>query len=163
MNRSLAIVLMVAQDRWLAVCVPIMEQVREAEDQGQLWSAASAPELPAVSTREVEPESVLIQAASLIRAGYVSGDVIQPMEAPYPVEVIVSGLEERGRRAIRQWPTDGDPGQVLLWSLEQAIEKETDEAKQGKLRQILGSLQEVGTTVVAEVAGGVVRGVMGLP
>ncbi len=152
-----------AQDRWLTVCVPIMEQVSEAEDQGQLWTAASAPELPAVSAGDVEPDSVLVQAASLIKAGYLSGDVIQPMEAPHPVEVIVSGLEERGRRAIGQWPTDGDPGQVLLWSLEKAIEKETDEAKRGKLRQILGSLQAVGTTVVAEVASGVVRGVMGLP
>jgi hypothetical protein len=84
----------------------------------------------------------------------------QPAQCTYPV--LVTGVSERARRAVGQWPSGEQLAEELLRRLQQAADDEPDPERRGRLRQATTVLGGVARDVVVEVASAVAARSMGL-
>lgn len=96
---------------------------------------------------------------SLLEAGYVDGRDTGSMDELYDWWDL--RLRERGRRAVKQWPSE-DPGEALVQLLEEHISRASDSAERSRLSQVLDNVREVGTGVLRGVLTDLIRGTAGV-
>jgi hypothetical protein len=125
----------------------VAERVREIREQ---ISQHLGPNLP---TR-------VRHAQDLIDAGYMHGKAEPGMRGSGFVHV--EGLGPTGRRALGHWPSEGEALiRVLIAAVEEAVTTAPDEDR-GKLKRLLGSLQDLATGAGGEVLGSVLARITGL-
>jgi hypothetical protein len=88
---------------------------------------------------------------------FIDGPIAQ--EIPYPLAV--TGVSERARRAVGQWPNGEQLAEELIRKLETAAEQEPDPSRKSKLRQAAQVLAGTARDVFVEVAGVVIARTMG--
>jgi hypothetical protein len=84
-------------------------------------------------------------------AGYIRGERLEGLSETF----IVTGITERGRRAVGLWPSE-DSFEALLEGLEQAAERTDDPKKAGALRRAGRYLREAPRDLVVDVVGAVI-------
>jgi hypothetical protein len=148
---------LVVEDRWHSVAVPILEYMREhARPMTMIpvWHIADAT--------GIDPTDVAVELDSLIAAGYVVGPLRKTMSGGDPTSWFLesSSLGERGLREVGAWPSD-DPYEALLDLLDRRIEATSDPAERSKLAALKSSVSDVGKQLIAgllvEVAKGTIR------
>jgi hypothetical protein len=70
-------------------------------------------------------------------------------------------LRERGRRAVGQWPSE-DPAQALIQLLEERVALTEDPVERSRLEKVLGTVRDVGTSVLSGVLRDLLRNAAGI-
>lgn len=136
------------EDTWTSRELPVLNAVVKAfedRDRRQLRVA----ELTALCDL---PESD-------VQAALRSLDSASPpyLEAPRPgwgatYPAIITGVTERARRAVGQWPTPESLVDRLAEAFGQAAEHEADPQKRGRLREVASWLGQAGRDIAVKVA-----------
>lgn len=83
---------------------------------------------------------------------YIEG--VEGAEARYPIAV--TGVTERARRAVGQWPASDNAAEALVAAINEAAEAEPDEEKKSVLRRtaaaLAGPVREVAMRVLTNEA-----------
>ena len=96
---------------------------------------------------------------ALLEASYIDGRETGSMDELFDWWDL--RLRERGRRAVKQWPSD-DPGETLVQLLEERLSQASDPAERSRLSQVLDAVRDVGTGVLSGVLSDLVRRMAGL-
>lgn len=136
-------------DEWLSEDLPVLRAVRELEDR--LGAQFRADDVVEVTGFDRARTMQLLMR--LARAGYLDAEPLETMAGLR--DVFVSGLAERGRRAVGQWPSE-DPWAGLVDLLSRQIEEEPDANKRSKLVKfrdgVLASGRDVGVSLLTKFA-----------
>ena len=97
-----------------------------------------------------------LHALSKATPPYVEG--IPVAEVPYPI--ILTGVTERARREVGQWPTPDAWVDRLVQALERAAAEEPDQEKRSLLMKAADLIGGVARDVAVKVASGVITGAM---
>lgn len=89
---------------------------------------------------------------------YVSG--VMSSQASYPI--ILTGVTERARRQVGQWPTPEGLANRILLALQDAAEHEADPVQRGRLRHLADAATDAGGGLLAKVIAEVVARQAGL-
>jgi|GEM_PF-1487611 hypothetical protein len=147
-----------AEYTWNDVELPILEAVRQAEAQG----ATNVMGVVVDATPNLSEQQRINAIISLERSGYVeathrrTGDGVEHL-------YMVGTLNEDGRRAVGQWPSNQSPVDVLISLLQDKIDATPDIAEKGRLQSLLNSLSQVGKSVLTDVLSSLIRHQAGLP
>jgi hypothetical protein len=146
---------------WDARELQILFEVHRAEEEGRRCSLRDLLN----SLVSIPSPGVHLGLRSLHEASYISGNILSAWngKAPAGVEDMRNiRLQERGRRAIHQWPSDA-PYERLLQIVDHRLAEEIDPEQRSrlvKLREfVVGAGKDVFVSVLAEVA----RHAAGLP
>ena len=134
-----------AEDRWYAVALPILDYVHERGGTFVLLRIGDIAE-----GTGLEPVEVATEVERLSGAGYLAGSIRKMMSGddPSPWFLENSSLGERGLRVVGAWPSE-DAYEALLDLLEQHIETTSDPTTRSKLSALRGSVSDVGKATIA--------------
>jgi hypothetical protein len=116
-------------DEWASEDLPVLEAVRKLERMlpaGQYMDGQSV-----ANVTGFEHGRVIHLTNRLVKANYLLGEAMT-IDTGVIHEVYVTGLAERGRRVIGQWPSE-DPWANLIDLLQRQIDEEPDAERHGKL------------------------------
>ena len=134
-------------DVWLTEDLPFLRIVRGLEDQAEPGELISLSQNMLIF--DLEHGKGLKIGLRLHAAGYLSGEPLETASGVH--DFYVTGLTERGRRAVGQWPSD-DPWANLVDLLSRQIEQEPDPDKRGRLVKIrdgvLAAGREISTSLL---------------
>lgn len=132
-----------------------------------MWTSRELPVLRALVDYLDDPDHRSIEPAQIADlAGLPQDDVHRALRAlaeaspPYiegvPVAeltypIAVTGVTERARRAVGQWPNEEALAETLVRELRAAAAREPDEVHKGKLHRAADALSDIGVKVVGEV------------
>lgn len=147
-------------DTWYTRALPILEAISKIEVETSLVQLGDLARETGCTAEEVD-----IELERLLRAGYAGGTISRTMTGgrAEPWSYVNPILEERGARAIGQWPSD-DPYDALIELLDRRINDDaTDAETRTKLQRLRGTLVDVGKGVAGGVLGSLIRAGLGLP
>lgn len=140
------------EDTWVSRELPVLNVVVNAFEDGnrRQLRVAELTELCGL------PESD-------VQAALRSLDSASPpyLEAPRPgwgaaYPAFITGVTERARRAVGQWPTPENLVDRLAEAFGQAAEHETDPQKRGRLRDVANMIGQTGRGIAVAVAAQVI-------
>lgn len=139
---------MAAEPTWERVEFPLLLEVSEAERTGGRVRLNGGP--------AGEPLERMLAGQRLIEAGYVTGP--KPLrDGGQPIVVVMTGLTERGLRAVGAWPApDADVGALFLEVLERAAEEAVDDGDRSRLRKVGEQARGLGRDTLANVIAAVI-------
>jgi hypothetical protein len=136
----------VAESTWESRELPVLEALRALEVEREARRHPKI-DLGEVADRVELPRHAVDAAAQALYEAdppYISGT---PAWGTGPWQVINLRLTERGRRAVRQWPSD-EVYEAFVGALQRRIDAEPDEVKRGKLEALLTHALDVGKGMV---------------
>lgn len=141
-------------DRWHSRDFPVLLEVARLLDDGARH----------VQVRDLEATGFdfkqLIAALGALVPGYLTGKQLDTLAGP--VDFVVTGLTERGRRTTGLWPQEDAASDALVELLNQAADGTTDEDDAGNLRKAGRLLKSVPGNVIADVTAALIRQQAGL-
>jgi hypothetical protein len=138
---------------WESRELPILECIAWAEAQGRTIDLSTV-----IAEAGIDRKSAETGAEALYDAGYLTGIKASSFDG---YDLINIRLQERGRRAVGQWPSE-DPFGSLIGYLESRIEVEEDPEAKTKLQRLLGAVLETGREVGTSVLTALLQRQMGL-
>jgi hypothetical protein len=138
------------EDTWTSRDLPVLEVVVEGFTDPERFMMTFQEVVGACGLPEREVKAGLrdLWASSFVEAPR------PPEELTYPL--IVTGVTERARRAVGQWPTPDSLAARLVKGLREAAEQEDDPVRRKGLKEAAGFLGETARGVVAEVCAKVI-------
>jgi hypothetical protein len=142
----------VLSDRWTTRDFPVLRAVATRLDQqpGTSFRASELADDLGLSREDC------IYAADALNGVYLTANPKKAWGGTF-VEVIVTGLTERGRRTAGLWPAgDGGGPESLIDALRQAADSAADPEEAGALRRAAGSLLSIGRDVLVDVTAALI-------
>jgi hypothetical protein len=136
-------------DRWHARDFPILRRVAELseiEHSNEIRPEQFADDLG------IDQDEALRAVVAMHDADYVVGINGDSLGGPYR---ILTGLTERGRRAVGVWPS-GEKVDALVEALQQAAEATSHPEEKSALRRAAGAVLGVSKDVMTEVVAAVI-------
>ncbi len=125
--------------------LPLMEVIRKDEEEGPTYGLSSDE----VGRRAgLDPRTAQATLKELHRAGYIRGNDVSNHSTGWGLIGVM--LEEKGRIAVRQWPSD-DAYEELIRVLDERLARTEDEGERSRLQRLRDALTEVGRNVVANM------------
>jgi hypothetical protein len=145
-----------AENTWPIYERPILEAIHRLEDNGTLRQRGIelAPDFAA--ELKLDEGKVRRTIAALIDAKYLTGEDVTGMRDPDPI-FMVTGLTERGRREVGQWPSE-DSVAALLAALDKRIDETPDPVEKSKLQKMRDAAASMARDVLVGVLTDVARG-----
>jgi len=149
---------MSSRDTWTTRDYPVLVDLAEHFDASGLPVEPDEVDHPGLDT-----EAVTRAMVALISGHYVEGQVDVALAGPS--QPYVTGLTEKGRRAVGLWPAEGtDRTLALVEAIRAAAEQAETEDERSRLRKaadaLAGAAGRVTEGVIAAVVAGVVSGGM---
>lgn len=144
-----------AEETWSERELVILEAIFEREETGEMFT--SVDEI--AEATELDLEVARRGAHDLADAGFITGAGPQMLGSGWDLARI--RLQERGRRAIGQWPSE-DAYDSLVRMLQSRIAEESDPERRGRLQKLLGAVTDVGKDVDGNVLAAWFRQMTGL-
>jgi hypothetical protein len=146
------------EDTWASRDLPVLQAIVSAFDDSERYQLRVPELIRLCGLPEREVQTGLRALASA-----------QPslLESPPPPSgltcpIIITGVTERARRLVGQWPTADSLAAEIAMALSEAADQEPDPAKKSRLREAASVLGETARGVVVEVLSRVVERRAGL-
>lgn len=148
------------EDLWTTRCIPVLEAVAQAEEDGcepgraarEAWDARGLPDGAYMRTLVDLSDDGLLRSTNM----GTFGDGHR--------EVYVEGLTPRGRRAVGQWPGGSEAiGAILIDVLSRLESTESDPVRKSRLAALVCAVRELGLDFAAKTLGEVYAHTTGLP
>jgi hypothetical protein len=134
--------LSLVSDEWMSRDLPVLHAIRELEAEAAPGERLRVPQL--VERTGFGERDVLKLLLRLQQANYLDGEPVATLQGVHDFRT--SGLTDRGRRAVGQWPSE-DPWAALVDLLSRQIEQEQDEDKRSRLVKLREGVLSAGRTV----------------
>jgi hypothetical protein len=141
-------------DRWHSRDFPVLLDIARRLDGG-----AQDVRLRQVSEETGQRVEDLLAAVDSLVPGYLDAGSIDTDQGRY--DYVVTGVTERGRRAVGLWPS-GESADALVDALRQAEEATEDPEEKGILRRAAGAVGMVSRDVMVDVMAAVIARQSGL-
>lgn len=135
-------------ERWTTRDLPFLTEAARRLDAGQrdIRATQLADEL------DMSREDALAAASALVPS-YLEGEPLDTMQAR--IDFFLSGLTERGRRAVGLWPS-GESADALVDALRQAEEATDDPEEKSLIRRAAGAVGGVSRDIMTDVMASVI-------
>lgn len=145
-----------AKRTWEQREVPLLEVIAEDEEKGSTSALASEE----VGRRAgLDPRLAEVGLRGLHRAGYIRGIDVASHDGWGLIDIT---LEERGRRAVGQWPSE-NAYEEFLQLLDDRLARTEDEEERSRLRQFRAAASDVGRGVISSVIVELGKRMAGMP
>ncbi len=145
-----------AERTWDIQELPLLEVIRNDEEEEPTYGLSSDE----VGRRAgLDPRTAQATLKELHRAGYIRGNEVSNHSTGWGLIGVM--LEEKGRRAVRQWPSD-DAYEELIRVLQDRLARSDDEGEKSRLLRLRDALADVGRNVVAAMIYDAGRGITGM-
>ena len=143
-----------AKDAWFAVDLPVLDAIVTyfGEQDGSLPQLYDIAEMAGIDEDEV------IRAANRLDGVYI--DLRRTMGPQR--DLVVLGVSSEARVVTGQWPSAETMAARIIAGLEEAAEREPDEAKRSRLRETADVLGETARDVTANLLAAVIAKHLGL-
>jgi hypothetical protein len=139
-------------ETWITRELPVLRTLVEKFDDVGTYMVRIET-LPAATGLDETDVKKALRSLDTANPPYITGTT--PAELSYPV--IISGVTERARRAVGQWPASDLATDAIVAALSDAAEQEPDEEKRSGLRHAAdflgGAGKEVLYRVITQVSG----------
>lgn len=139
-------------ETWTSRELPVLQALVAKFDDLET-DAVRVEQLPELTGLVDTDVKLALRSLASARPPYVEGFVV----AELPYFLVISGVTERARRAVGQWPTSDLAADAILSALSKAAEQEPDDEKRSGLQRAVaflgGAGKEVLYRVVTQVSG----------